>query len=60
MPLAISINYVTKWKYWKRLSLRSNLIEKIEGLNSCVNLEELELYDNKIQVLEGLDKLVNL
>jgi len=30
------------------LSLRTNLINKIEGLDDCINLEELDLYDNKI------------
>lgn len=28
------------------LGLRKNIIKKIEGLENCVELEELELYDN--------------
>lgn len=33
------------------LHLRNNLIEKIEGLENCPLIEELELYDNKIKVI---------
>ena len=43
------------------LSLRWNLIKKIENLNSLgATLRELELYDNQIDTLEHLDALVNL
>lgn len=42
------------------LSLRTNLINKIEGLDDCINLEELDLYDNKIIKIENLEKLTKL
>eukprot|EP00943_MAST-04B_sp_MAST-4B-sp1_P004435 g4435.t1 len=40
--------------------LRSNLIRKMQGLNSLVNITNLELYDNKVGKLEGIDQLVQL
>jgi hypothetical protein len=42
------------------LTLRWNLIKKIENLSALVTLTELELYDNQITVIENLDGLVNL
>lgn len=42
------------------LTLRNNLIRKIEGLELCTQLEELELYDNKIVKIEGLSTLKKL
>jgi protein phosphatase 1 regulatory subunit 7 len=44
----------------KFLSLRNNLIKSIEGLENCINLEELELYDNKIVKIENLENLKKL
>ncbi len=44
----------------KFLSLRNNLIKTIEGLENCINLEELELYDNKIVKIENLENLKKL
>ena len=44
----------------KFLFLRNNLIRTIEGLENCVNLEELELYDNKIVKIENLENLKKL
>jgi protein phosphatase 1 regulatory subunit 7 len=40
------------------LSIQSNRIVKIEGLEELVNLEELYLSHNGIEVLEGLEKNV--
>ena len=42
------------------LDLSFNLIEKIEGLDNLVLLEDLSLFSNHIKKLEGLDKLENL
>ena len=42
------------------LSLRQNLIEKIEGLENLILLEELELYDNRLKKIENIGHLVNL
>ena len=42
------------------LSLRQNLIEKIEGLENLCFLEELELYDNRLKKIENIGHLVNL
>lgn len=36
------------------------MIEKIEGLDTLTDLEDLSLYDNKISKLEGLEQLRNL
>ena len=36
------------------------MIEKIEGLDTLVELEDLSLFHNKIKKLEGLDELHNL
>ena len=44
----------------KVLSLRQNLIEKIEGLENLIFLEELELYDNRLKKIENIGFLVNL
>lgn len=43
-----------------RLSLQDNLISKIHGLESCINLQEVYLSDNGISKIEGLENLVNL
>jgi len=40
--------------------MRQNLIRKIEGLDNCTELEELELYDNKISVIENIGHLKKL
>lgn len=42
------------------LSLRQNLIKKIENLESLSSLRELDLYDNQIRKLENLDNLTEL
>jgi len=42
------------------LTLRWNLIKKIENLNTLTSLTELELYDNQLTEIENLDGLVNL
>lgn len=42
------------------MGLRKNLIKKIEGLENCHQLVELELYDNRITKLENLNHLTNL
>lgn len=42
------------------LSLRQNLIKRIENLESLVSLRELDLYDNQIRKLENLDALTEL
>lgn len=42
------------------LSLRQNLIKKIENLDSLSSLWELDLYDNQIRKLENLNKLTQL
>jgi protein phosphatase 1 regulatory subunit 7 len=44
----------------KRLCLRQNLIESIEGIESLVQLQDLDLYDNRISRIEGLSTLINL
>ncbi|KAI0431057.1 hypothetical protein F5Y09DRAFT_340998 [Xylaria sp. FL1042] len=45
----------------KRLCLRQNLVQDIEGLaDLAATLEELDLYDNLISHIRGLDKLTNL
>ena len=36
------------------------MIEKIENLEHCTELYELELYDNRISVIENLSTLTNL
>lgn len=43
-----------------KLQLGNNIIEKIENLDSLVNLRELDLSFNHIKVIENLDKLVKL
>ena len=42
------------------MGLRKNLVEKIEGIENCPQLVELELYDNRIKALENLNHLSNL
>lgn len=42
------------------LSLRQNLIKKIENLDSLSSLRELDLYDNQIRKLENLHHLTEL
>lgn len=42
------------------LSLRQNLIKKIENLDSLTSLRELDLYDNQIRKLENLQQLTEL
>ena len=39
----------------KILNLTCNWIEKIEGLEKMINLEELYLAENKIEVIENLE-----
>ena len=36
------------------------MIKKIEGLEGCPFLEELELYDNRIITIENIQHLKNL
>ena len=40
--------------------MRKNLVKKIEGIENCTQLVELELYDNRISKLENLTPLTNL
>lgn len=42
------------------LSLRQNLIKKIENLDGLKSLQELDLYDNQIRKLENLQNLTEL
>ena len=42
------------------MGLRKNLLTKIEGIENCPLLEELELYDNRIAKIENLNHLKNL
>ena len=42
------------------LSLRQNLIKKIENLDSLSSLRELDLYDNQIRKLENLHNLAEM
>ena len=44
----------------KSLVLRSNLIHKMQNMDTLVNLEVLELYDNKIHEIKHFSHLVNL
>jgi Leucine-rich repeat (LRR) protein len=44
----------------EELSLRSNQITKIEGLDKLVNLSTLSFESNQITKIEGLDKLTKL
>eukprot|EP01038_Epipyxis_sp_PR26KG_P004513 gene4513-6377_t len=44
----------------KVLILRSCLISTMEGLNTLVLLEKLELYDNQIEYIQGINLLQNL
>ena len=43
-----------------KLQLDNNIITKIQGLNSLVNLTWLDLSFNLIEKVEGLDKLARL
>ena len=42
------------------LSLDSNQVSKIEGLDSLINLKELSLDGNQVSKIEGLDGLISL
>ena len=42
------------------LTLQANKLDKIQGLDTLVNLKELYLSQNFILKIEGVDKLVNL
>ena len=42
------------------LSIQSNRITKLEGLDALVNLEEFYISDNGLKKIEGLDNLKNL
>ena len=42
------------------LTLQANKLDKIQGLDTLVNLKELYLSQNFIEKIENLDKLVNL
>lgn len=44
----------------RELMLVKQDIEKIEGLESCLNLEKLWINENKIRKIEGLDSLYKL
>lgn len=46
--------------FTQTLSLRQNLIKKIENLDSLTSLRELDLYDNQIRKLENLHQLTEL
>lgn len=48
------------WSFLQTLSLRQNLIKKIENLDSLTSLRELDLYDNQIRKLENLHHLPEL
>ncbi|KAI0513051.1 hypothetical protein F5B22DRAFT_285502 [Xylaria bambusicola] len=50
-----------RFKQAKRLNLRQNLVQEIDGLSAlAATLEELDLYDNLISHMRGLDKLTKL
>lgn len=40
--------------------LRSCLIKSMNGIESLVGLQKLEIYDNQLQAISGLDRLENL
>jgi protein phosphatase 1 regulatory subunit 7 len=44
----------------KSLTLRSNLIQKVEGMSTMNELTYLELYDNLIKKIENIDHLSKL
>ena len=46
--------------YNRSLSLRNNLVRRIENLSMLTTLTELDLYDNILKKIEGIDSLVNL
>lgn len=46
--------------FTQTLSLRQNLIKKIENLDSLSALRELDFYDNQIRKLENLHNLTEL
>ncbi len=50
-----------RFKKVKRLCLRQNLLQNIEGLSDVApTLEELDLYDNLVSHIRGLDQLTAL
>ena len=40
--------------------MRQNLIKKIEGLETLVNLTRLDLRDNELERIEGLETLTQV
>lgn len=49
-----------KYYFYNHLDLSFNNIEKIDGLQNLVNLEDLTLYNNRITTLENMENLKKL
>lgn len=59
--LIVSVNcFLLILLFVQTLSLRQNLIKKIENLESLSSLQELDLYDNQIRKLENLQTLTEI
>lgn len=54
------ISGLENMKSLNTLILRSCLISKMNGIESIITLEKLELYDNQIEVISHLNRLSNL
>lgn len=52
--------FTNRYVFFQKLGLRKNLVSKIEGIENCSQLIELELYDNRIKQIENLNHLSNL
>ncbi|KAI1422603.1 hypothetical protein F5Y12DRAFT_607090 [Xylaria sp. FL1777] len=53
--------HLERFRNVKRLCLRQNLVQDVEGLSDLAStLEHLDLYDNLISHIRGLDKLTKL
>lgn len=51
---------IAEFTWLKKLNLRNNYIEKIEGLEKLVNLQDLDLSQNRISKIEGLENLLEI
>ncbi len=58
--LIVSVCLLFIYFFLQTLSLRQNLIKKIENLDSLTSLRELDLYDNQVRKLENLHHLTEL
>jgi protein phosphatase 1 regulatory subunit 7 len=52
--------FVNRFRVLQKLGLRKNLVKKIENIEHCTELVELELYDNRITKIENLEPLSKL